>query len=73
MKASRGREKLKGIYIYIYIYLFIYLFNFIHLLKLNRIHFMYLPENAPMCCVIPPNSVLTTDVFRKESKRVVFP
>lgn len=47
--------------------------NFTHLLPVNRIKFLYLPEKAPMCCVIPPNSVLTTDVFRRESKRVVFP
>lgn len=31
------------------------------------------PAKAPICWVMPPNSSLTTDVWRKESKRVVFP
>ena len=32
-----------------------------------------LPENAPICCVIPPNSWATTLVSLKASNRVVFP
>jgi hypothetical protein len=30
-----------------------------HLLPVNIIQFLFLPEKAPMCCVIHPNSVLT--------------
>ena len=32
-----------------------------------------LPTKAPMCCVIPPNSVETMSLFLKASSKLVFP
>ena len=33
----------------------------------------FLPEKAPICCVIPPASPAATDVLLKVSSRVVLP
>ena len=39
----------------------------------RRMNLDHMPEKAPMCWVIPPNSFWTTEVFRKASNNVVFP
>ena len=53
----------------------------VRLCQIKKIYFanifleciVHSPENAPMCCVIPPNSFPTMLECRKASKRVVLP